>query len=481
MSVSRTSFGAWAAVDRDHDPRALADAGAVRRYLDRAERREPGTKIQYGHPSPRFWRHGALELDELLAPLTPGRELMLYVHVPFCPPTTPAACGFCLFAREDFDGYPRVARYVDDLLVELDALAQRIGRRPLAAVYIGGGTPNVLKPRDVERLFAAIRTAFVVEPATEVTFEGTPALFTPDRLRTLVDVGVNRVSVGVQVLRPELVSHSGRQQTPAQVRATIEFCRNHGLHCSADLITGWFDQTAADVVDDVERLTEWGVTGIVNHPLTMAGDSVFARNRARLPPVESTRSSFAAARARLLELGFRADGYTDYRRAELAPVRYLELYRDLERVDRLGVGYGANSLFAGTRERPGHTVKNVASLGDYAERVRALRRGSSAVESRFAFAPSDLKLLYVLKGLEGSPWLSTRAYRERFGSDLRKDWAPWWRELERRGWLAWEPDGPRLAGDGVFFTSAIQRALAEPRNAYLRGQAGPDSSVNRSR
>lgn len=442
---------------------------AVRAYLDRAERREPGTKIQYGHPSPRFWNRGPVSLDELFAAVDPERELMLYLHVPFCPPTTPSACGFCLFAREDFEAYPLVVRYVDHLLQELAAVAERLGRRRLSAVYVGGGTPNLLKPREIRRLFDALRASFRLAADTEVTFEGTPALFTIDRLEALADVGVNRISVGVQVLSPRLLRHSGRHQTAAQVERTIRFCRDHGLRCSADLITGWFEQQPSDVVDDVDRLADWGVTGIVNHPLTMAGDSTFARDSARLPPVETTRRSYAAAHQRLTRLGFRADSYTDYRRAELGPVRYLELYRDVERVDRVGLGYGANSLLAGRAGAPGYTSRNVASLGAYAQRVRA---GASAIEDHFAFAPIDLALLHVLKGLEGTPRLSAEAYRRRFGGDLRADWEPWWTELERRGWAVWGPDGPRLVGAGPFFTSAIQRALAEPRNAMLRAAAG---------
>jgi hypothetical protein len=80
-----------------------------------------------------------------------------------------------------------------------------------------------------------------------------------------------------------------------------------------------------------------------------------------------------------------------------------------------------------------------------------------------------LRLIYVLKGLEGCPWLDADAYAARFGRDLRDDFGPWWQALQERGWLAWQDGRPRLQGEGIFYTSEIQRCLSEPRNRVLRG------------
>jgi coproporphyrinogen III oxidase-like Fe-S oxidoreductase len=170
----------------------------------------------------------------------------------------------------------------------------------------------------------------------------------------------------------------------------------------------------------------------------------------------------------MLELGFRADSYTDYCRTELPPVEYLALYRDPLRNDRVGVGYGANSMLAGDAREPGHTYKNVVGLEPYRSKVRGLASGASCVDTSFRFTAADIRLLYVLKGLEGAPALSASAYAAEFGCDLRADFEAHWGELERRGWLAWNGDRPALVGDGVFYTSTVQRCLAEARNAELR-------------
>jgi len=437
----------------------------IRRYLDARSAQAPGTKIQYGHPSPRFWSPSSSRLDDLLSPVHPDRDLALYVHIPFCVPTEPSACGFCLFAREDLGPYAVVQDYVDTLLLELEQTAALTGRRTLGALYFGGGTPNVLKDRCIRRLFARIHELFVVTPSTEVTFEGYPPLFTQERLETLRDVGCTRISLGVQTLDPELLSASGRAVARQQTIQAITFCAQHGIRCNADLITGWFNQTPADVVRDAEQLIDWGVTGICNHLLAVAGDSAFSHRAAELPPTAVMIEAFLAARDAMLERGFRADGYTDYSAPDRPPVRYLEMYRDVFGSDRIGVGYGANSLLLGTLEQPGHTWKNVADLAVWRERVRA---GRATADTVFAFAPIDMKLLHVLKGLEGTPWLDEATYAERFGASLREDFAAWWQEFEARGWLQWAGGSPQLVGEGLYYTALVQRSLSEPRNRTLR-------------
>jgi oxygen-independent coproporphyrinogen-3 oxidase len=445
------------------------DRSTIKEYLDSRTELAPGTKIQYGHPSPRFWEPQSSPIAGLLECLGPARGLALYVHIPFCVPTEPSDCGFCLFAREDLAGYDVVRDYVDSLLLELDQCAAVTGRRSLQSLYFGGGTPNILKPAEIRRLFARIHDHFDLTEETEVTFEGYPVLFTAELLELLLELGCNRISLGVQTLDPNLLRHSGRHPARKETIEAIRFCAEHSIRCSADLITGWFDQTAEDVVADAEQLIDWGVTGICNHLLAVSGDSEFGRRADQLPSSEMMAEAFLAARTRMLDLGFRADSYCDYASETQPVVRYLDMYRDILSNDRIGIGYGANSLLAGTPERPGRTWKNVASLPLYRERVRS---GAGPAESGFDFEREDLVLLYVLKGLEGSPFLTEAGYAERFGGELRADFQAWWDVLEEKGWLHWNDGAPLLTGLGLYFTATIQRCFAEPRNRALRQRAG---------
>ncbi|MCO4771742.1 MAG: coproporphyrinogen III oxidase family protein [Deltaproteobacteria bacterium] len=445
------------------------DQQQIEKYLDGSLSRTPGTKIQYGHPSPRYWEKSDLDLPDLLAPMRPERQLSLYLHIPFCVPTEPGACGFCLFAREDFESYPLVRRYVDSLVREIERVASLTGRRKVDCVYYGGGTPNLLRGPEIKRIFEAVATSFIVTDDTEITFEGYPPLFTQERLEALAEVGCNRISLGIQTLQPDLLPESGRTQDLAQIESTLRFAADHGMRANVDLITGWFGQTPESIIKDVDTLLDWGATGLVNHPLMIVGDSDFARRAEQLPDVPAQARTFDAARIRLLERGFRMDSYTDYTAPDQRCVRYLELYRDILNTDRIGVGYGANSLIAGTEFAPGSTWANLRSIGAWQAGVD---EGRTVIDDRYAFSADDLKVLYLLKGLEGFPWLDAADYSRRFGGDLKRDYAPFWEAFEARGWLRWEGDSPRLRGDGIFYTATVQRVLAEPRVQQLRTSRG---------
>ena len=214
---------------------------------------------------------------------------------------------------------------------------------------------------------------------------------------------------------------------------------------------------------------------IVIHPLTLAGPSHFAQEKARLPATAETRETFMRGRRFLEERGYWGSSYTDYmlRNPPRGPeeTKYLRYYRDFLNYDRLGIGYGANSLFAGSTAEPGITWRNIDQTTGYYEQVDA---GTLPVLEGFTLSAADVKLLYVLKGLEGTPFLNAADYRARFGGDLEADYAPYWAALRDKRWLAVSDDGTyRLAGDGVFYTPMIQRCLSEDRNSELRREAPP--------
>ncbi|MBK8259023.1 MAG: radical SAM protein [Polyangiaceae bacterium] len=448
------------------------DAESTRKYIETHLKEQPGTKIQYGHPSPRFFKPMALTPHDVKHLRRPDRPLFLYIHIPFCPPTDPPACGFCLFAREDMTSYAAVRNYLEVLRAELDLYAQVFQGEELACVYIGGGTPNVLRAPEYGLLFGWIKERFRVAPGAEVTLEGVPQLFHEDRLAAMAEAGVTRVSVGAQQLDDNLLRYSGRRNTVRHVHDSIEGAHARGMVVNVDLICGWFEQPEDGIARDVSVLLPHQPESIVVHPLTLAGQSSFSDARDALASTEDTKRAFLNGRNFLLQNGYRGTSYTDYalKNPQRGPdeVQYLRFYREILGYDRLGVGYGANSLFAGTPRSPGATFRNVASLDTYAERVQ---KGHLPIADGFTFSDVDLSLLYVLKGLEGTPFLTAEGYRNAVGRDLLADFGGPLSALEQIGWLARNGSEYVVQGDGVFYMPVIQRAVSERRNARLRSAA----------
>jgi oxygen-independent coproporphyrinogen III oxidase len=169
-----------------------------------------------------------------------GRVRQLYVHLPFCA----HRCGYCDFVtavgRRD-----QHAAYVEALLCELE-LEGGLLANELETLFLGGGTPTFTQPRALARLLAAL------PPAREVTIEANPETVTPQLTALLREHGVNRVSLGAQSFRPQLLAVLERSATPDTVRRAFAQLREAGFdNVSLDLIYGIPSQTPADLEADL--------------------------------------------------------------------------------------------------------------------------------------------------------------------------------------------------------------------------------------
>jgi oxygen-independent coproporphyrinogen-3 oxidase len=157
--------------------------------------------------------------------------LALYIHWPFCLSKCPY-CDFNSHVREHIDQ----RRFAAALRSELAWEAARLGRRPLASVFFGGGTPSLMPPQTVAALLADAARLFAPLPDIEITLEANPTSVEAAKLAAFRDAGVNRVSLGVQSLEPAALRRLGRQHTAVQAMAALELARRLFARVSFDLI-----------------------------------------------------------------------------------------------------------------------------------------------------------------------------------------------------------------------------------------------------
>jgi oxygen-independent coproporphyrinogen-3 oxidase len=172
----------------------------------------------------------------------------LYIHFPFCLSICPY-CDFVVYGGSAARGpRARVAVTVEALLTEIRlrsaALRAPATSRPLASVYLGGGTPSLLSARDVGRLLEAVDRHFGIAPDAEVTLEANPGPDDRGDLAGFRAAGVNRLSIGAQSLDGGVLRRLGRRHTPADVSATVRAARAAG-----------FENVSLDVLYDVPGQT----------------------------------------------------------------------------------------------------------------------------------------------------------------------------------------------------------------------------------
>jgi len=205
--------------------------------------------------------------------------LGIYISVPFCR----TKCSYCNFASGVFSRAV-FERYLDRVCADIEnaqKVAEEMGgrmQRAVDSIYLGGGTPTVLDAAQLERVFATVRSQFVVKPEAEVTVECAPGTLTGAMLESLLRCGVNRMSLGVQSFVDQEAAAVGRMHKRATVLEDIVRLRAAGItNINIDLIAGLPDQTAESWEFSLAETIATGASHVSVYMLEVDQDSRLGR------------------------------------------------------------------------------------------------------------------------------------------------------------------------------------------------------------
>jgi oxygen-independent coproporphyrinogen-3 oxidase len=323
--------------------------------------------------------------------------LGLYISVPFCR----TKCSYCNFASDVFSK-SAYENYVARLLEDIAGSRQFASELGCAlddgadSIYLGGGTPSILDASQLLRIFAALRGQFAVTPDAEVTVECAPGTLTPALIETLLQCGVNRVSLGVQSFVDREAQSVGRLHKRSTVLEEINRLRKAGLaNINIDLIAGLPHQTPESWVFSVSETIAAGVPHVSIYMLEVDDDSRLgreliaggARYHAHFVPNEDTTADLYQQACEMLT----AAGIAQYEISNFArpasPAQNNESRHNLKywtRQPYMGFGVDAHSMLPLARGRLWGQVWGRATSPVQAERSSAAARGPSNPE--FAIA-----------------------------------------------------------------------------------------------
>jgi oxygen-independent coproporphyrinogen-3 oxidase len=319
--------------------------------------------------------------------------LGLYVHVPFCAST----CDFCAFYQKTPTAQD-IARYFSG--IQLEASLVEWPRR-VSTVFWGGGTPGLLSPPHLRQLGEMIRARCGGEPE-EWTVELAPGSVTEARLAALKDIGVSRISMGVQSFQPDLLDALGRQHTREQIFTAYDRVRAAGFQSvNLDLMFALPGQTAPEWAADVREAVSLGPDHVSTYCLTFEEDTKLwvklSQGRVKLDP-EHEAALYEATWSQLADLGYAQYEVSNFARPGHACRHNLNTWRMNEWV---GLGPSAASQHGGWRGG------NVADLDRWIARLEA---GERMTEDRVRLTPELLAedaLIFGLRmnaGVELGPW-----------------------------------------------------------------------------
>jgi len=356
-----------------------------------------------------------------MSPLAARPPEGLYLHVPFCISICPY-CDFVVLAGAVAQGpRNRVGDLLDGLVDELRLRAELLrsrpegaGMAPLGSLYLGGGTPSLLAPAQVQRLLAEADAAFGLAPQAEVTLEANPGPLDIGDLAGFRAAGVNRLSVGAQSLDGAELKRLGRRHGPEDVAAAVHAARAAGFgSLSLDLLTDIPGQTPASWRDSLGRALDLEPDHLSVYTLTLddpdaagltgpLGDHLPLRRGARAWRVRAAqdRSEDLAADMELItdELA-EAAGLRRYEIANLARPGFESRHNLLywRRRACLGIGPGAHGFDGGLVRS-----WNAARLDGYLSAVAAGRLppgGSETIDEPTARAESAILGLRLVEGI----------------------------------------------------------------------------------
>ena len=305
--------------------------------------------------------------------LTQHSPTGLYIHVPFCE----KRCVYCSFystvhGKEERDAFVRTLA---------KELAFRHNGAPISTLYFGGGTPSQLDDEEMESIFSAIHRHCVLSPLAEITFEANPDDISQQKVVHLRQLGVNRISLGVQSFDDRRLSFLNRRHTAQQALDAIDLLRAEGVeNISIDLIFGLPGQQLADWNKELAQAFELPITHLSAYSLMYEKGTplYYARERGAVKECDEETS---LSMFQMLCTSAQCAGFEQYEISNFARPDYRSRHNSSywHGIPYLGLGPGAHS----------YDGKNCRRVNDY-----SLRRYMEAGRTKtFADVPHTLEKL----------------------------------------------------------------------------------------
>jgi len=347
----------------------------------------------------------------------------LYVHIPFCV----RKCVYCDFYSVACGASARdVSRYTDAVLTELDARMGNIRGKEITSIFVGGGTPSLLSCADMEKLFGGIydRTGSMLK-APEITVECNPGTLDAQKLRVMKQLGVNRLSLGLQSANDSELRTLGRIHTVKDFLNNLEAARSEGFdNINADIMTCIPGQTLKSCEETLETVANLGLEHISAYSLILEeGTPLFddvEAGRITLPGEETDRLMYELTGKVLAGYGYHRYEISNYAKPQKRCRHNMGYWTGRE---YLGLGVSAASYLAETNsdgyapDTQNPVMIRSKNLSDI-EAYLADPAGIGVVEERLG--REDLMSEFMILGLRLTDGADKAEFKRRFDEDARE-------------------------------------------------------------
>jgi coproporphyrinogen III oxidase-like Fe-S oxidoreductase len=400
------------------------------------------------YPPFAYWKPEHLPAAQaaLDAAPVPGTPLGLYLHIPFCR----KRCKFCYFRVYTDKNAKDIEVYLDALVKEVELLAARpvVGGRHLHYVYFGGGTPSYLSAAQLRGLMTKLKEIMPWDQAAEITFECEPGTLQQHKLEALRELGVTRLSLGVENFKPEILQFNGRAHLEEEIHRAYGWARSLNFpQINIDLIAGMVGEDWDNWKVCVAKTIDLAPDCITVYQMELPYNTVFSKELTVLGNDEPSLNvaDWPTKRA------WMRYAFDEFEKAGYAISSATTVVKDKARtrfVYREALWSGADMFGTGVASF-GHVngvhVQNVDTWEAYIEH---LNRGELPLGRAFPTTPRDRLIREIVLQLK-TGHLTPAYFRKKYGVNIRDEFRDAFETLEQDGWLTVTDQSIDATPDGL--------------------------------
>lgn len=430
------------------------------------EKTDVGSYFISNYPPYSQWTNEKLpEVEEALGSAsTEQTPLGLYLHIPFCR----KRCKFCYFKVFTDVKAAEVQRYVDALCNEISLVSQLpvMSERPFRFVYFGGGTPSFLSPKQLTKLADRLREHITWDGAEEVTFECEPGTLSETKVKTLKnEMGVTRLSLGVENFSDSLLELNGRAHLSKEVHRAWEWIENANFpNVNIDLISGMVGETWDNWKENVTKTLELSPESVTIYQMELPYNTVFSKDILG-NQIESPVADWETKRA-WVEYAF-----DQFKSAGYSVSSAYTVVKDPSKVNfsyRDNLWMGADLLATGVASF-GHAngvhYQNLADLERYYQEIES----NEKLPLGRGFVPTThQRLIRELILLLKRGYLDVSYFKEKFDVDITEVFSEQWAALKEDGDAVVQGNSIELTQQGLLRVDGLLNAFFEPQFRGVR-------------
>lgn len=378
------------------------------------------------------------------------KNLGIYIHIPFCR----QKCNYCDFYSVNWNDESE-DRYVEAVLNEIKGYRDKLnGKYKADTIFFGGGTPTIIKSENLYRIKEGLNEILEIDKQSEISLEANPNTLTLEKLKEYKEIGINRLSIGIQSLNDDILKKIGRIHSSVEALDAVDRAKNVGFeNINADIMFNIPCQTVEDIEDTIYKIIERDVKHISFYSLKLEkGTPMYVmekNNKIIMPDEEYERDMYYAGRDVMTKNCLFQYEISNFAKKGFECRHNLKYWNQEEYI---GLGPSAHSFLNNTR------YSNPSDLKLYCE------SGSSKNFERIILeelGSDDLMFEYIMLRLRLTKGLNVKDFNDKFSADFKEMYSMQINYLIKNNLLEAAGDNMRLTKKGMDISNYVIEEFME--------------------